>query len=83
MSITHKLKWRFYEIYQVTLNIRCMFIVCNVFLFAFVTEENPIPGMIGFYGFLAVFLLFFILGWVIKDNPKIPKDKDHQDSNDK
>ena len=53
------------------------------FLFAFVTEENPIPGMIGFYGFLAVFLLFFILGWVIKDNPKIPKDKDHQDSNDK
>ncbi len=54
-----------------------------LFLFAFVTEENPIPGMIGFYGFLAVFLLFFILGWVIKDNPKIPKDKDHQDSNDK
>lgn len=53
------------------------------FLFAFVTEENPIPGMIGFYGFLAVFLLFFILGWVIKDNPKIPKDKDHQDTNDK
>ncbi len=54
-----------------------------LFLFAFVTEENPIPGMIGFYGFLAVFLLFFILGWVIKDNPKIPKDKDHQDTNDK
>ena len=53
------------------------------FLFAFVTEENPIPGMIGFYGFLAVFLLFFILGWVIKDTPKSPKDKDHQDTNDK
>lgn len=54
-----------------------------LFLFAFVTEENPIPGMIGFYGFLAVFLLFFILGWAIKDNPKIPKDKDHQDTNNK
>ena len=30
------------------------------FLFAFTTEDNPTIGIIGFYGFMLAFLVFFI-----------------------
>ena len=56
-------------------------VVCLIFsisfLFIFTTEETPIPGMIGFYGFLAAFLVFFILGWIVKDKPKPPCDTEN------
>ncbi len=55
--------------------------------FAYITGESHssdlIGYMIGFFVFIAACLVFFILGWVIKDNPKIPKDKDYQDTNNK
>ncbi|GEM_PF-5460260 len=52
------------------------------FLFAFTTEDNPTIGIIGFYGFMLAFLVFFILGWVVKDKPIVPKNSSTE-TNDK
>lgn len=53
-----------------------------LFLFAFTTEDNPTIGIIGFYGFMLAFLVFFILGWIVKDKPTVPKNSTTE-TNDK
>lgn len=62
-------------------------VVCLIFsiffLYWFTSKNNPAPGIILFCIFLIAFLVFFILGWVIKDKPEKPEKHILESDNDK
>ena len=62
-----------------------VFLILSIFfLVVFAGDGDFTTQVIGFYTFLVAFIVFFILGWVVKDKPdSVTKTENNQEKKDK